>query len=494
MARYGNSVYQAAYYGANTNQLAGSAEPVYAVATDYSSVLVTWAEPVGSETEYIALKLLRNQDAYAETEEDGIVVWSWTVGDGYIKTRLEDGVDFTDVALASGRYVYYRMWLQKPDETWVQAGETYTVVPSPHSTTLPGGGSISTLDKLMDNLPRVFSSTANSPLDEVDKNSTLYKFLSSFAFTIDEFLTLTSLLVPDDVGRNTNPGVLMVKADQFGLPLGSMSTSKSQKRTVREAIYTYSRKGTQTALSTWAESVTGFSPTVTVSPNLMLTNQDSTFNGGVGNWLPVGSCSLAVENSVFPPETEPLAIDMNYTGRAIVADSGAKLVNGVFNPKGHGVPVVDDTAYNISFYSKSEALSAAVKVTAHWFDHVGQEISTSVSDPINVLSTWTKVAFESLVAPTGSRYMGLTVEFQTAGDYILDMFQVAVKAGTGTPAFNEARAVTVYLAPTSSIANPYPNKQVKVVRMVEELYKVLPNNTPYRLLLDDTDPIVGFTH
>lgn len=494
MARYGNSVYQAAYYGANTNQLAGSAEPVYAVATDYSSVLVTWAEPIGQGTEFIGLKLLRNQDAYAETEEDGIVVWSWTTGDGPIITKLEDGIDFTSIPLSSGRYVYYRMWLQKPDETWVQAGETYTVVPLSHSTQLPGGGTISTLDKLMDTLPRVFSSTDRSPLDEVDKTSTLYQFLSAFSFTIDEILTLTSLLIPDDSGRTTNPGVLLVKANQLGLPIGSMSTTKAQKRTVREAIYTYSRKGTETALSTWVESVTGFSPTITVSPNLMLTNQDSTFNGGVGNWLPVGSCALSVADDTYPPTAESAAIDMNYTGKAVVSTAGAKLANGVFEPKTKGIPVLEGVSYNLSLYSKCDTLAATITPTISWYDHLGVLISESTVSPISVANTWTKVAVNAQTAPTGARYMGLTLAFGTIGTYYLDMVQVAVSTGTGTPAFDEARGVTIYLAPLASVTNPYPNKQVKVVRVIEELYNVLPNNTPYRLLLDDTDPVVGFTH
>ena len=494
MARYGNSVYQAAYYGSNANQLAGSAEPVYAVATTYTSVLVTWAEPVGAGTDYIGLKLLRNQDAYAETEEDGIVVWSWVPDDGYLKTRLEDGVEFTGIPLSSGRYVYYRMWLQKPDGKWVPAGETYTIVPSTHSTNLPNGGTISTLDKLMDTLPRVFSSISRAPLDEVDKKSTLYQFLSAFSFTLDEFLTLTSLLIPDDSGRNTNPGVLMVKADQLGLPLGSVSTTKSQKRTVREAIYVYSRKGTAKALSTWAESVTGFAPTVTLSPNLMLSNQDSTFNGGIGHWVPLGKCSITMDNSTYPPTSEPLAIDMNYTGKVTVTSAGAKLVNGLFNPQGEGIPVVGGTAYNISLYSQCSTSSASVKITASWFDHTGTLISSSSSSPISVASGWTKVAYENQTAPTGARYLALSLEFGTTGTYMIDMVQVAVRVGAGTPAFSEARGVTLYLAPTASVANPYPNKEVKVVRMVEELYKVLPNNTPYRLLLDGTDPIVGFTH
>jgi hypothetical protein len=497
MARYSNAVYQGAYYGANTAQLAGSAEPVYSVATSYSSVLVTWQEPAGAGTEYLALKLLRNQDAYSETEEDGAVIWSWADGDASFPKKIEDGVDYNEIPISSGRYIYYRMWLQKMDESWVPAGDSYTVVPTQHGTILPSGGSVSTLDKVVDILPKVFTSLSQSPLDEVDTNSTLYKFLSAFSFTWDELLTLTSLLIPDASGRSTNPGVMLVQADQLGLAQGSLDVTKTQKKLIREALYTYSRKGTLTALSTMAESVTGFAPTITLSKNIMLTNQDSTFNGGVGSWLPIGNCALTVANDVFPPITEALAIDMNYTGKVVVATGGARISNGENSPKTKGIPVTAGQRYYFSYYIKS-AVNATEDVTPSvtWYDFAGVEIS-DMDPPVvipAVTTDWGKSGVSG-VAPTGARYASLSITFSEANTYHLDMMGFQDVTGlVSSPPFDEARSVTVYLAPTSSLANPYPNKDVKVVRLIEEMYNVLPNNTPYRLTADDMDPVTGFTH
>jgi hypothetical protein len=497
MARYSNAVYQGAYYGANFAQLAGSAAPVYSVATSYTSVVVTWVEPAGAGTEFIALKLLRNQDAYAETEEDGAVVWSWEAGDPSLLTKIEDGVQYTDIPLSSGRYVYYRMWLQKADSSWVPAGDSYTIVPYPHGTVLPDGGSLSTLDKIADFLPRVFTSSTQSPLDEVDNNSTLYNFLSAFSFTWDEILTLTSMLAPDASGRNVNPGLLLAQADQLGITQGSLDITKSQKKLVRDAIYTYSRKGTSTSFGTLAEDVTGFAPTITVSQNLMLSNQDSTFNNGVGSWIELGDCALSVANDIYPPTVEALAIDMNYTGKVVVATAGARLSNGESSPKTKGIPVTAGQRYFFSYYIKS-VVEAVEPVTPSvtWYDFNGVEISDM--DPPVVIPTvttdWVKSGVSG-VAPAAARYASMSIEFGEANTFYIDMISFDDVTGlVSSPPFEEARGVTLVLAPLSSEANPYPNKEVKLVRLIQEMYNNLPNNTPYRIELDGDDPVVGFTH
>jgi hypothetical protein len=87
--------------------------------------------------------------------------------------------------------------------------------------------------------------------------------------------------------------------------------------------------------------------------------------------------------------------------------------------------------------------------------------------------------------------MAIEILFGSVATYWLDQMQVAVSTET---AYHEARGVTLSLAPLSSEANPYPNKEVKLVRLIQEIYNNLPNNTPYRIELDDDDPVVGFTH
>ena len=81
-------------------------------------------------------------------------------------TALDDGREFTDIPISHNRYAYYTMWLQKTDGSWVEAGNTFTVVPSPHGVvTAQDGTLLTTHDKVMDYLPRVYTSASQSPID-----------------------------------------------------------------------------------------------------------------------------------------------------------------------------------------------------------------------------------------------------------------------------------------------------------------------------------------
>lgn len=443
MTRYSNANYQEAYYGDNSSKLTNSVEPLYSVATSYSSVSLTWAAPKGANTEFTALRLVRNQDAYPETEEDGAIIWSWA-GEVSLATSFEDGVQYETIPLSAGRYVYYTMWLQKMDSSWAEAGSSFTLLPKAHGTIgKPGEQLLTTHDKFVDLLPRMYTSTSQSPLDEVDPNSTLYMFLSAMSFTMDEQLTFIDLLLPDASGRYSNPGLLVAQADQFGITQSTSQVSKSEKRMVREALYTYSRKGTLKSLSTLVESVTGFAPTITLSPNLMLTNQDSTFNGSTGSWLAIGDCVVSSTNTIYPPTAEALAIDMNYTGKVVVTTAGAKIVNGEFSPTHYGVPVSPSTEYTFSGYVQKSATSGNVTFDIKWHDFNGVVISTSAGTASSATTSWSKKSVTA-TSPANAVYASISITFAATGTYYLDMLQVAVSTVTD---FNEARGVRIFLNP-----------------------------------------------
>jgi hypothetical protein len=452
LTRYSNANYQEAYYGDNSSKLTNSVEPLYSVATSYSSVSLSWSSPKGANTEFIALRLVRNQDAYPETEEDGAIIWSWR-GEVSLDTSFEDGVQYNEIPLSAGRYVYYTMWLQKMDSSWAEAGTSFTLLPKAHGTAgAPGEQLLTTHDKFMDLLPRMYTSASQSPLDEVDTDSTLYKFLSAMSFTMDEHLTFIDLLLPDASGRYSNPGLLVAQADQFGITQSTSQVSKSEKRMVREALYTYSRKGTLKSLSTLVESVTGFAPTITLSPNLILTNQDSTFHGSTGSWLAVGDCVISHTNTVYPPTSESLAIDMNYTGKVVVATAGAKIVNGEFSPTHYGVPVQPETEYSFTGYVQKSATSGNVTLAIKWHDFNGAVISTSAGTASSATTSWSKKTVTA-TSPVGAVYASISITFAAAGTYYLDMLQLAVSS---VLEFNEARGVRIFLNPKKSnyLENP----------------------------------------
>lgn len=453
MARYSNAIYNEAYYGAGISKLPGSVTPFSATAVDYGRVLLKWTSAPGAGTEYIGFRVIRNQDQFPETEEDGIIIDEVDLSNIGSQTSLpesfEDGLQYTKIPLSSGRYAYYGIWIKKSDDIWVEAGVAQALVPKSHSTLATGNLElVSTHDKFMDLLPRVYTSSTQSPIDTVDTESALYKFLGAFTFTLDEILTFIDLLKPDSSGRFLNPNVIAAAVDQLGLTQYGSRVTKSQKRQIREALYIYSKKGTQKSLETLVESVTGFAPVVTISPNLMLSSQDSTFNGGLGNWMPIGDCVLTLETFVYPPETAANAIDMNYTAKVVVGTSGAKVANGANNPITKGIPVTPGVDYAFSYHIKTATGSGTNLADIKWYDCFGQEISASHSPMSNsVTTTWARTG-QAWTAPAKAAYASVELTFTATGTYYLDMIQFAKSSATSV--YNEAREVEIFLLPTKT--------------------------------------------
>jgi hypothetical protein len=442
MGIYDVAVYGDDIYGEQP-KLSFSVEPIEAMAMDYESISVSWKTPTGQlGVDFWDMRLVRNQDGYPETAEDGAILWSWKT-DGLKNNIIDDG-NLDAPRLIKGRFVYYRFWVKKETGIWAIAGNKYTVVPKEHFTNIkfdpkyreaqltepylsiqpnknnnsqadvsvvfknavsgtpdlndftckingisatiteaivsssnsqaivlsvsiytpfkdsdkivvsysgtnlstvhvnPSGYeeevliipfttfkiignkfteevALSTQDRLMDFIPRVFTTATQSPIDEVDTTSDLWKFLEGFALTLDEMMTLLDLTLPEESGRFWSPEVVMLMAIQMGIPLEPFLATKAQKALVREAFYYNPKKGTDLGISTFAEALTGFAPTVSLSSNMFPSVQDSTFYKGIGHWASTGFTSVA---AVSVPITvgdaradELLAIDDSWTMR-----------------------------------------------------------------------------------------------------------------------------------------------------------------------------------
>lgn len=418
MAKYSNVVYKGSTYG-QLPRLLYNVEPFYATSINYYEIALQWASPTG---DFTAIRLVRNQDGLPETEEDGVILYeeigsqgtlsrtSFTDGKDNFEDTLTYGNTRNDIPLVPGKYVYYRMWLRKNDNTWAQAGDVYTILPKSHTTKAPGGTKraskvnskildvtqksvdlMTTQDKFMSIIPKVFTTATQSPLDEVDKTSTLYNFIEGFSLTIDEFLTLADLILPEASLRTKAPALVALNASQLGLPKESAISVKNQKRLVREALYMYSRKGTLNALNTYVESLTGFNPVITTSPNIMLSAQDSTFYKGKGFWQVIGGCELTVDQTIIPSTAESLQIDNSYTGKVVVATSGARIKNGEDAPVTRGIPVDAGTQYTFSYYVQKTTATGAVVPSITWYDYKGAKIgSTVVGTSSDATTSWTK--------------------------------------------------------------------------------------------------------
>jgi phage tail-like protein len=438
VARYGVNYYGASKYGAFA-KLAYSVEPMSALVLTFTKVEVSWQTPRGT---FSRVRLVRNQAGYPETAEDGVIIFDEYATEGTVsRSYFIDGEDNpTDTPFVSGRQTYYRFFLFTDQNVWRVAGSINVTIPSDHNAQ----------GKFINTLPRVFTSAEQTPLGAVDTSSDLYKFIDGLLFTFEESLTFLDLLRPRHTGLETPLQLLPVEASNVGLTQEPSLPTKNRKRLIREAFYMYTRKGTKLGLETYVESLTGFSPTITVSENLLLSVEDSTFYGGTGNWVATNATLSSSTEQV--PDSVTNQIDTTKTGKVIAANSGSMTL-GLDNPITKGVPVEPETEYIVSCKLKSPASAGNITLSVRFYDKDGAATSTATSaTAVSANNTW-KSSSVTATSDADSSYAVITIAYSAAGTYYID--QVCMQTGD-TVAYDEARAVDVFLNPikTNLITNP----------------------------------------
>lgn len=434
MAKYGINYYGSSKYGSFV-ALRFSVQPMAVLATELSTtsefakVYVTWQTPRG---DFTRIRLVRNQAGFPETSEDGVIIYEEFATEGTVsRTSIIDGEENpNDIPLVPGRQVYYRMFLfTQETKVWKNAGSITAIVPSDHGIQ----------DKFMATIPRVFTSTEQGSLGAVDSASDLYKFVSGLTFAQEEFYTLIDLLKPRHTGLETPFELLPAEVLNYGLVSESALPTKNQKRLVREALYMYSHKGTKNAIETYAESLTGFAPTITVSENLLLTIQDSTFYGGIGNWVASNATLTSSNEQVPAPGTN--VIDTVYSGKIIASNSGS-IVLGANNIITKGVPVNPSTQYTLSCKLKSPASAGNITISVRFYNKNGTATSSLKSaTAVAANNTW-KSASVTGTSDATSSYAIITIAYSAAGTYYID--QVCMQTGA-VATYDEARAIDIFL-------------------------------------------------
>jgi phage tail-like protein len=444
VAKYGVNYYGSSSYGSFVN-LRFSVQPMSVLATEletvssFAKVLVRWQTPRGNFTR---IRLVRNQAGFPETAEDGVIIYDEFATEGTVsRTSIIDGEENpTDIPLVPGRQVYYRMFLFTETLIWKVAGSITAIVPSDHGIQ----------DRFMATLPRVFTSKSQESLGAVDADSDLYKFVSGLTFAQEELYTLIDLLKPRHTGLETPFELIPAEVTNYGLLSESALPIKNQKRLIREALYMYTTKGTENGLERYAESLTGYAPTITVSENLLLTVQDSTFYGGIGNW--VASSAVLTSSTEQVPDSNTNQIDTTKTGKIVASGSGS-MVLGATNIITKGVPVLPSTEYTVSCKLKSPASAGNITLSVRFYDKDGTATSAAnTATAVAANNTW-KSASKTATSDATSSYAIITIAYSAAGTYYID--QVCMQTGAAV-AYDEARAIDVFLLPskTNYIKNP----------------------------------------
>ena len=440
MSKYGYSVYGVSKYG-QTPKLAYSVEPMSINVIKFNQVYISWQSPTGTFSRF---RVVRNQNGFPETSEDGVIIFEQASEDGsslegiITKATFLDGEENPEeVAISTGRNIFYRVFLYTDDNIWVKAGEISDVVPE----------NTGAITNVMNLLPRVLTSDVNSPLGVVEEDSYLYQFLDGIAFTYEQFLTLIKLGRPAHNLETSNYTTIPGEVLNFGLTPEPNLPVLRQRALIREAIPLYADKGTLQGVMDYAESLTGFAPTVTVSSNLMLTVQDSTFYEDTGRWEATNATITATEEMV--PDNSDKSIDLTYTLKIEPSDTGTMSL-GADAPITQGVPIQPDTEYYYSVKVKCPG-SGGATFTVEYYDKDGSLIS-STPQVLAATNSWQEMSITD-TSPNNAYYAVLYFAWDTVTTYYVDMFYVGL---TPYVEYEEARAATISLAPKleNYIENP----------------------------------------
>jgi hypothetical protein len=453
MSKYASILYGGGIYG-ESPLLGYSVEPMSLEIDSFTTTSVYWQSPRGN---FSRIRVVRNQAGFAETAEDGVIIFEQSSIDGSSLEGLvttdffRDGVDNpTQIPLISGREVYYRVFLFTVDKVWVTAGSIQGIIPRDTNVT----------KRMVDLLPRVLTSQELSPLGVIDPESHLYKFLDGLAFTYEQLLTSTELIRPghavDKSVYSTIPGEDL----HLGLPVQYNLPVINQRRLIREALYLYSKRGTKVGLEGYAEALTGYIPNATVSPNLLLSVQDSTFyytldglelfsGSKLGNWTFVNSTAEA--STAQAPAPGNNVIDEVYSCEVIASDP-FYMTLGYANPITKAVPVNELTQYTTSCKIKSPASDGNMTITVGWYDKFGALISENTSTSTAANNTWKTISVTA-TSPADASYAGIKISSNADGTYYVD--QVCLQLGAAVN-YYEARAIDLYLLPRKQnyIHNP----------------------------------------
>ena len=441
MAKYGVNYYGATKYG-QTPKLAYSVEPMSVTVISFTKVDLSWQSPTGAFTR---IRLVRNQNGIAEHSEDGIIIWEEFATEGNVsRVTFRDGEDNPNsIPISPGKPIYYTMFLFTSEKVWVKAGTINDVIPSDHGTQT----------KFLNFLPRVYTSKEQSPFSEVDTTSALYSFIDGFSFTYDEFLTYVDLLRPSHTRFETPAALVYPETSNYGLTFESGLATKYQKKLIREAIYMYGRRGTLLGLGTYAESLTGYAPDITVSKNLMLTPQDSTFYESTGNWQTNDGTIEATTDMVPSTLSTANVIDESYTCKITPTTSDGSMFLGSNNPTTQGIPISPETDYKIYLEVKCPT-TGDFDVLAVFYDKDNLLVEPDGPDSADITANNTWQALElNITTPAKAAYLCLILSWVDNEVYYVDRIMVAPQTVTE---YDEARAIDIFLNPnkTNYVKNP----------------------------------------
>ena len=298
MARYGINYYGLSTYGTETpvayaaNNFTATSGALGLTETQYGAITLSWNSPTGY---WSKIKLVRNSYGFPVDELDGTALD--IKNDGMNEAFKEnDPTKFIDRNLARNAFYYYSLFVfERTNYKWIRVGDIIGLSVEDYNYA----------DNLYNYLPEIYRIANLNEVAGEASNETLYKFLSLFGFELSKYHTLTNLLVNRHDTAKLNGLLLPSLLQELGLQYEPEIGYQQSRILARDAGDLYKSKGTADGLREFLKAFTGWAvPTVadvpnptidgiSMSKNIMLDYNDSSFEESVGHWASNGTATLA---------------------------------------------------------------------------------------------------------------------------------------------------------------------------------------------------------
>jgi hypothetical protein len=282
MARYGLDYYSGkdfplSYYGSDA-AINFSAYPFTALSYTYGKCILSWTTPIGA---WAKLVIVRNKFGYPVNNTDGVIVFTTTRGvdPGYFEEATPNSIP---------QIYYYSIFvLETTQLQWVLAGQASAM----------SVANFGTADKLYEYMPEIYKIVEPYNASSSFENKDLKNFLSLFGFQFDQIKCYAELSLKKYDTTQTPGPLIPPLLSQFGIKYEPEIGYQQNRILLRDSIFIQKKKGSRDGLKDYVKGFTGWGLTeysstlpnspingITVSHNVMLNYNDSSFEESLGNW------------------------------------------------------------------------------------------------------------------------------------------------------------------------------------------------------------------
>ena len=240
--------------------------PFTATPTNYTTIMLQWAQPQGS---FLEFRLLSNRYGYPVDENDGNIL---------IDSTTFPGTAYADLDVIPGNYHYYGIYINN-EGVWNRAGLASCLAPYNYAS----GARMFSL------LPVYFQELTDTELTQVTLDDTvLQQFLNVIGWSMDYLRTQYDML------RNhlNDPmyiplGDLVSLAGELGMPFQPEVPASLMRKALANWTHVCQERGTPAGIAENISLLTGYPVDLRTGRNMMLENdQAGPADPAPGLWTP----------------------------------------------------------------------------------------------------------------------------------------------------------------------------------------------------------------